>query len=53
MRNTLRLVYEHKTAGGVWLRKEYHTDDGKDWERVVNIIHQNPNEYRVITVERI
>lgn len=50
---TLKIIYEHKTANGDWLRKEYTTDSGKDWERVVNIIHQNRHEYRVIDVKHV
>ena len=49
----VKLTYEIKSADGIWNRKEYVTDDGKDYERVVNIIHSNPDEYRVINVEHI
>ena len=49
----IKLTYEIKSANGIWNRKEYVTDDGKDYERIVNIIHSNPSEYRVINVEHI
>lgn len=49
----IKLTYEIKSANGIWNRKEYVTDDGKDYERVVNIIHSNPTEYRVINVEHV
>ena len=49
----IKLTYEIKSANGIWNCKEYVTDDGKDYERIVNIIHSNPSEYRVINVEHI
>lgn len=49
----IKLTYKIKSANGIWNCKEYVTDDGKDYERVVNIIHSNPNEYRVVNVEHI
>lgn len=49
----IKLTYEIKSANGFWNRKEYVTDDGKDYERVVNIIHSNPDEYKVVNVEHI
>lgn len=49
----IKLTYEHKTANGSWIRREYTTSNGKDYERVVNIIHSNPEEYKVIKVEHI
>lgn len=49
----VKLTYEIKSANGIWVRKEYITEDGKAYERVVNIIHSNPNEYKVISVEHI
>ena len=52
MKHTLRLVYEHKTANNSWIRKEYATTDGHDWERVVRTLHENPHEYRVIHVSK-
>lgn len=47
----IKITYDHKTANGNWITREYETSDGKDYERVVNIIHSNPEEYRVIKVE--
>ncbi len=47
----IKLTYDHKTASGNWIRREYTTSDGKDWERVVNILHQNCDEYKVINVQ--
>ena len=49
----IKITYEHETMNGNWIRKEYVTDNGKDYERVINIIHSNPKEYRVINVEHI
>ena len=49
----IKLTYEIKSANGIWNRTEYVTDNGKDYERIVNIIHSNPNEYRVINAEHI
>ena len=33
--------------------KIYITNDPKDYERVVNIIHSNPDKYNVLNVEHI
>ena len=49
----VKLTYEIKSANGVWIRKEYVTEDGRAYERVVNIIHSNPDKYRVIQVGHI
>ena len=49
----VKLTYEIKTANGIWVRKEYVTEDGKAYERIVNIIHSKPNEYRVVDVRHM
>lgn len=49
----IKITYDHKTANGSWNRHEYITDNGKDYERVVNIIHQNKDEYKVVDVKHI
>lgn len=49
----IKLTYDVKSANGVWNRKEYVTDSGKDYERVVNIIHNNLDTYKVINAEHI
>ena len=49
----IKLTYEIKSANGLWNRKEYVTDDGKDYERIINIVHNNTSEYRIINVEHI
>lgn len=49
----IKLIYEHKTAYGVWIRRKLIISDGKEYERVVNIIHKNKDEYRVIEVKHI
>lgn len=48
----LEMIYEHKTANGYWITKRFATTDGADWERAVNIIHQNPEEYHIISVKK-
>ena len=53
MMRKIKITYEHKTACGDWVRREYTTDNGTDWERVVNIIHSKPQEYKVISVEHV
>lgn len=35
------------------IMKTYITNDPKDYERVVNIIHSNPDKYKVLNVEHI
>lgn len=49
----IKITYEHKTANGDWVTREYTAKEGKDYERVVSIIHQNKDEYRVLNVERL
>ena len=49
----IELTYEIKTANGDWLQKTFTTENGTEWERVVNIIHNNPNDYRVLGVKHI
>ena len=49
----IKLTYEIKSANGLWNRKEYVTNDGKDYERVVNIVHNNTSEYRIINAKHI
>lgn len=53
MMKPIKITYEHKTAGGEWITREYTAKEGKDYERVINTIHQNKDEYRVIKVERL
>ena len=47
------MIYEHKTANGHWITKRFATTDGAAWERAVNIAHQNPEEYHIISVKHI
>lgn len=47
-----KLCYEHKTANGVWLSKEYITKDARDYKRAVDVCHANPDEYKIINVEK-
>lgn len=49
----LEMIYDHKTANGYWITKRFATTDGAAWERAVNIIHQNPEEYRIISVKHV
>lgn len=49
----IKLIYEIKSANGFWNRKEYITDDEKDYERVLNIICSNKDEYKIIGIELI
>lgn len=50
--STFKLYYEHKTANGTWLSKEYITKDPKDYKRAVDVCHSNPDEYRIVNVEK-
>lgn len=50
---TIEITYEIKTANGNWVRRTYATNDGHDYERVVNVLHQNKEAYRVIEVRHI
>ena len=49
----IELIYEIKTANGDWRQKTFVSENGTEWERVVNIIHNNPNNYRVLGVKHI
>ena len=49
----IELTYEIKTANGDWLQKTFATENGTEWGRVVNIIHNNPTDYRVLGVKHI
>lgn len=49
----IKLTYDHKTFAGDWIRREYTTDNGKDYERVVNIIHNNSDDYKIVKVEHV
>ena len=49
----IELTYEIKTANGNWRQKTFTSENGTEWERVVNIIHNNPNDYRVLGVKHI
>ena len=52
----IELTYEIKTANGDWRQKTFVSENGTEWERVVNIIHNNPNNpnnYRVLGVKHI
>ena len=49
----IELTYEIKTANGDWRQKTFTSENGTEWERVVNIIHNNPNDYRVLGVKHI
>ena len=33
----IKITYEHKTANGDWVTREYTAKEGKDYERVVSI----------------
>jgi len=48
---TIAMEYEHRSAAGTWIPRKYVTSDGKDWERVVGILHQNTDEYRILSVK--
>ena len=50
---TIKLTYEHKTACGNWIVKELTISDGKEYERIINIIHNNPDSYKVVKVEHV
>jgi len=50
--STFKLYYEHKTANGTWLSKEYITKDPKDYKRAVDVCHSNPDEYKIVNVEK-
>lgn len=49
----IEIIYPHRTANGDFVQRRYATDNGKDYERIVNVIHQNPYEYKVISVKHI
>ena len=53
MMRKIELIYEIKTANGDWRQKTFTTENGTEWERVVNIIHNNPNDYRVLGVKHV
>ena len=49
----IKFTYIHETWNGILLEKEYIADDDKDYQRVVDIICNNPDEYKVISVEHV
>lgn len=48
---TITLTYEVKTAYGNWVKREYDVKDREDYERVMNIMVQNKEDYRLIDFE--
>ena len=49
----IELTYEIKTANGDWRQKTFISENGAEWERVVNIIHNTHNDYRLLGVKHI
>ena len=49
----ISITYEHKTANGNWSMWTALATTGEEYERIVNILHQNKDEYRVVEVKHI
>lgn len=47
---TIKLIYEFTPLHEIRI---YTTNDGKDYERVINVIHKNPEKYKVIKIEHV
>lgn len=48
----IELDYEVKSDWG-WEPGALVTQDGKEYERMMNMLHQNPDNYRVVMVKQI
>ena len=52
MRNTLRMIYYLPNQSRLFSRPNvFETNDGKEWERAVNIAHEKG--YKIVKVERV
>jgi hypothetical protein len=49
----IKIYYEHIDSAGTWLKKAYVPKDVHDYQRCVDLVHSKPDEYKIITVERI
>ena len=49
----IKLTYEINTANNNWWRNHIIVTDGKEWERIVSVIHSEPDKYKIISVEHI
>lgn len=52
MWRAIELVYEEEVSPYVWVRHVLVTSDGKEYERLVNMIHQS-YRYRVVSVRHV
>ena len=46
----IMVVYEIKTANGAWRTRKYAPKDKKDYERVLSVVRENPEEYKILSV---
>ena len=49
----VKIDYEKRTENGSWDRKEYITENKTDYDRVMNIFNDMPDNYRLIKQEVI
>lgn len=49
----VKIDYEKRTENGSWDRKEYTTENKTDYDRVMNIFKDTPDNYRLIKEEVI
>ena len=51
MKKPITLTYDFK-VGSEWIRKTYIAKTYEDWHRIVRILHENKDHYKVVKVER-
>ena len=51
MKKPITLTYDFK-VGNDWVRRMYTATTYEDWHRVVRILHENEEHYKVVNVER-
>lgn len=49
----VEFIYSHKTANGDCVQRQYVPADGKDYERVMDIFLQKPEEYTLLDIKLI
>ena len=49
----VKIIYEKRTEGDLWNRKEYITENKTDYDRVMNVFKDMKDNYRLIKEEVI
>jgi hypothetical protein len=53
LNKAIEITYQVKTAYGNYVTRSYATKDGREYQRIVDLIHLNPEEYKVVNVRHI